>query len=80
MADLLPGTEVELRGLRWEISFAQPAGKQQLYQLRRLAGGRQGRELVVDSHAQDSSMAIRQNILPNMPVSAPWVSAVERIV
>jgi superfamily II DNA or RNA helicase len=47
MSDLLPGTEVELRGLRWEVVFAQPAGEQHLYRLRCLAGGLRGRELDV---------------------------------
>lgn len=47
MTELLPGTEVELRGLRWEVVFAQPAGEQRLYRLRCLAGGLHGREMDV---------------------------------
>jgi ERCC4-related helicase len=44
LADLLPGTEVSARGLRWEVAFVQPAGEQKLYRLRCLEGGLRGRE------------------------------------
>jgi hypothetical protein len=37
-SELLPGTEVEARGLRWELIHVQPAGSQQLFRLRCLEG------------------------------------------
>lgn len=39
MSELLPGTQVKARGLRWEVVFSQPAGEQRLYRLRCLEGG-----------------------------------------
>lgn len=36
MTDLLPGTQVKARGLRWEVVFSQPAGEHRLYRLRSL--------------------------------------------
>ncbi len=43
--DLLPGTEVEARGLRWELVDAQPAGAQQRFRLRCLEGPLRGEEM-----------------------------------
>jgi len=45
MQELLPGTEVEARGLRWEVVFAERLGPQTLYRLRGLEGAVQGQEL-----------------------------------
>ncbi len=45
--EILPGTEVLARGLRWEVVFSQPAGEQQLYRLRSVESAWQGRELDV---------------------------------
>ena len=45
MSDLLPGTEVHARGLRWEIVFSQQLGPQTLFRLRGLEGAVLGREL-----------------------------------
>lgn len=42
---LLPGTEVEARGLRWEVVDAQSLGLQTLYRLRGLAGTVAGAEV-----------------------------------
>jgi superfamily II DNA or RNA helicase len=42
---LLPGTEVEVRGLRWEIVFSQSLGTQTLYRLRGLHGAFKGEEV-----------------------------------
>ena len=39
MSELLPGTQVKARGLRWEVVFSQPAGEQRLYRLRCLESG-----------------------------------------
>ncbi len=41
---LLPGTEVQARGLRWEIVFTESFGHQTLYRLRGLDGALQGQE------------------------------------
>ncbi|GAA6614341.1 hypothetical protein [Scytonema sp. NUACC26] len=38
MTNLLPGTEVEARSLRWEIVSATHLGQQTLYRLRCLEG------------------------------------------
>ncbi len=45
MNDLLPGTEVSARGLRWEVVFVQPAGDQRLYRVRCLESALRGQEL-----------------------------------
>lgn len=43
--EILPGTEVLARGLRWEVVHVQPGGDAALYRLRCLQGALQGREL-----------------------------------
>jgi superfamily II DNA or RNA helicase len=45
MTTLLPGTEVQARGLRWEVVDAQALGPQVLYRLRGREGASTGREL-----------------------------------
>ncbi len=45
MTEILPGTQVAARGLRWEVVFSHAAGEQTLYRLRSLEGGLQGQEL-----------------------------------
>ena len=45
MESLLPGTEVQARGLRWEVVFTQPLGVQTLYRLRGLNGAFRNREV-----------------------------------
>lgn len=45
MSELLPGTEVHARGLRWEVVFARQLGPQTLFRLRGLEGAALGREL-----------------------------------
>jgi superfamily II DNA or RNA helicase len=45
MMDLLPGTEVQARGLRWEVVLTESLGQQRLYRLRALEGALQGREV-----------------------------------
>ena len=45
MATFLPGTEVQARGLRWEIVFFQSLGSQTLYRLRGLHGAFKGEEV-----------------------------------
>jgi hypothetical protein len=43
--NLLPGTEVHARGLRWEVVMSDRLGPQTLYRLRGLEGPLQGREM-----------------------------------
>jgi hypothetical protein len=45
MTTFLPGTEVQARGLRWEVVDAQALGLQVLYRLRGLQGALAGHEL-----------------------------------
>jgi hypothetical protein len=45
MTVLLPGTEVQARGLRWEVVFSQSLGTQTLYRLRGLHGAFKGQEV-----------------------------------
>lgn len=45
MQELLPGTEVNARGLRWEVVTSQSLGPQTLYRLRGLEGAVLGNEL-----------------------------------
>lgn len=45
ISQLLPGTEVRARGLRWEVVLSQPLGGETLYRLRGLDGPLRGREL-----------------------------------
>ena len=44
MNELLPGTEVFARGLRWDVVFAEKLGPQTLYRLRGLEGAVIGEE------------------------------------
>ena len=45
MTLVLPGTQVEARGLAWEVVQTEPAGEQQRYRLRCLQGDLQGMEV-----------------------------------
>ena len=45
MTTLLPGTQVEARGLPWEVVHAEPAGEQHRFRLRCLQGDLQGMEV-----------------------------------
>ena len=45
VSELLPGTQVAARGLRWEVVFSEGLGLQRLYRLRALEGGLQGQEI-----------------------------------
>ena len=45
MSTLLPGTQVESRGLRWEVVFSQNLGPRTLYRLRGLHGAFKGDEI-----------------------------------
>ncbi len=45
MTQLLPGTEVRARGLRWEVVLSEPLGPQTLFRLRGLEGAVKGQEI-----------------------------------
>lgn len=45
MSELLPGSEVQARGLRWEVVLAERLGPQTLYRLRGLEGAVKGHEI-----------------------------------
>jgi superfamily II DNA or RNA helicase len=45
MSDLLPGTEVQARGLRWEVVLSERLGPQTLHRLRGLEGAVKGQEI-----------------------------------
>lgn len=45
MPELLPGTEVQARGLRWQVVYTQQLGPQTLYRLRGLEAAVRGHEL-----------------------------------
>lgn len=45
MPELLPGTEVEARGLRWELVHTQNLGAQVLHRLRGIDGHFEGQEI-----------------------------------
>jgi ERCC4-related helicase len=45
MSALLPGTQVEARGLPWEVVHAEPAGEQYRFRLRCVQGDLQGLEI-----------------------------------
>jgi len=45
--ELLPGTEVHVRGLRWELVSSESLGPQALFRLRGLENALLGQELVL---------------------------------
>lgn len=53
MTDLLPGTEVVARGLRWELVFSYPIGRQTLCRLRGIEGILRGTEVDILSPQED---------------------------
>ena len=57
MPDLLPGTEVAARGLRWELVYTQNLGSQALHRLRGLQGDFAGQE--IDSSALSTKSPAR---------------------
>ena len=63
MDNLLPGTEVIARELRWEVVLTQKLGTQILYRLRGLDGAVQGKELDV-LHPFEPIDAIRHEFAP----------------
>lgn len=63
MDNLLPGTEVIARDLRWEVVLTQKLGAQTLYRLRGLDGAVQGKELDV-LHPFEPISPIRHEFSP----------------
>lgn len=59
MAELLPGTEVHARGLRWEVVNAHPLGEQTLFRLRGLDQGLRGYEIDLLSPFEDVDVSVR---------------------
>ncbi|NIN69744.1 MAG: hypothetical protein GTO63_34680, partial [Anaerolineae bacterium] len=55
---LIPGTEVDARGLRWEVVFAEQLGPQTLYRLRGIEAALFGDEIDVLSPFEDVSPII----------------------
>jgi len=62
--ELLPGTEVHARGLRWEVVASEALGPQTLYRLRGLEHAVLGRELDL-LHPFESIEPIRQDLRPD---------------
>jgi len=60
---LLPGTEVEARGLQWEVVSSQQLGPQTLYRLRGLLGAVKGREIDL-LHPFEGITPIRADLCP----------------
>ncbi len=62
--ELLPGTEVQTRGLRWEVIFSQQLGQQTLYRLRGLEGSLRGSEIDL-LHPFEPIKPVIQDLQPN---------------
>ena len=69
--DLLPGTEVHARGLRWEVVSSQSLGPQTLFRLRGLENAVLGHELDV-LHPFETIEPIRHDLRPER--AAPLVN------
>jgi len=63
--ELLPGTEVRLRGLRWEVVSAQSLGPQTLFRLRGLENAVLGRELDVLYPFEDDLQPVVHDLRPD---------------
>ena len=62
--ELLPGTEVRLRGLRWEVVSSQSLGPQVLLRLRGLENAVLGRELDVLFPFEDDLEPVIHDVRP----------------
>lgn len=60
MAEILPGTEVHARGLRWEVVNAHPLGEQTLFRLRGLDQGLRGFEIDLLNPFEDVDVSVKQ--------------------
>jgi hypothetical protein len=61
---LLPGTEVQARGLRWQIVSSDNLGQQTLYRLRGLEGAVQGQEVDL-LHPFEAIAPVTQELQPH---------------
>jgi len=59
LVEILPGTEVHARGLRWEVVNAHPLGEQTLFRLRGLDQGLRGYEIDILSPFEDVEVSIK---------------------
>jgi len=74
MPDLLPGTEVAARGLRWELVYTQNLGGQVLHRLRGLDGSFAGQELDLLAPF-DEITPIARELRPDKPAALPnWLA------
>lgn len=64
MLNLLPGTEVKARSLKWEVVTTQQLGQQILYRLRCLEGALLGKELDI-LHPFEKISPVRRDFLPD---------------
>ena len=74
MSNLLPGTEVAARGLRWELVYTQNLGSQVLHRLRGIQGDYAGREIDLLSPF-DEITPIARDLRPEKPAPLPnWLA------
>src|SRR5689334_16848273 len=66
MPEILPGTEVSARGLRWELVYTQNLGGQVLHRLRGVNGGFAGQEFDVLEPFEEITPVIR-DLRPEQP-------------
>jgi superfamily II DNA or RNA helicase len=72
MPEILPGTEVVARGLRWELVFTQSLGNQVLHRLRGMEGAFAGQELDLLSPFEEIT-PISRDLRPESPAPlANW--------
>jgi len=74
MPDLLPGTEVTARGLRWELVYTQNLGSQVLHRLRGIEGHFAGQELDLLGPFDEITPVARE-LRPENPAPLPnWLA------
>lgn len=73
MAEILPGTEVQARGLRWEVVNAHPLGEQTLLRLRGLDQGLRGYEIDLLSPFEDINISTRAFSPENATTLSNWM-------
>jgi len=69
--EFLPGTEVRLRGLRWEVVSSQSLGPQVLFRLRGLENAVRGRELDVLHPFEDDLEPVIHDLRPDRAAPLP---------
>lgn len=73
MSDILPGTEVHARGLRWFVTHSENLGTQTLYRLRGAEGALAGRELDL-LHPFEPIEPVRTELCPERAAhKAQWL-------